>query len=147
MPNAVRGDKLSWVLKGGEGVGRVPEPHRSPKAPEERAWSWHGTDEARKGDEILEHGGWQAFADAHAWYAPTTEDQDSDQPKEKEAYKLPHHEIVEGRLRVVWNGVKSAMQVLAGARGGVDIPKEDRKAVYQHLARHYEEFGKEPPRI
>jgi hypothetical protein len=128
-------------------MGRVPQPHQSPTAPQDREWSWHGTDEARKGDEILEQGGWQAFAETHAWYEPTTGEQGHDRPKEKEAYKLPHHEIVDGRLRVVWNGVRSAMQVLAGARGGVDIPQEDRKAVYEHLARHYKEFGKEPPQI
>lgn len=52
---------------------------------------------------------------------------------------------MDGRLRVVWNGVRSAMQVLLGARGGVDIPDPDRKSVYRHLARHYEEFDKEPP--
>lgn len=37
------------------------------------------------------------------------------------------------------------MQVLLGARGGVDIPEGDRKDVYLHLARHYEEFEKESP--
>jgi len=37
------------------------------------------------------------------------------------------------------------MQVLAGARGGVDIPERDRRKVYEHLAHHYGEFDKEPP--
>jgi hypothetical protein len=46
---------------------------------------------------------------------------------------------------VVWAGVRSAMQVLAGARGGVDLPKSDRRGVYRHLVGHYEEFGKEAP--
>jgi len=27
----------------------------------------------------------------------------------------------------------------------VDIPDEDRAAVYKHLAKHYEQFGKVPP--
>jgi len=27
-------------------MGRVPEPHASPKAPEDRPWDWHGTAEA-----------------------------------------------------------------------------------------------------
>jgi hypothetical protein len=37
------------------------------------------------------------------------------------------------------------MAALKGARGGVDIPAEDKQAVYNHLRRHYEEFGKEAP--
>ena len=35
-------------------MGRVPEPHTSPKAPEDRPWDWHGTAEADKSDAILE---------------------------------------------------------------------------------------------
>lgn len=126
-------------------MGRVPEPHASPKAPEDRAWDWHGTAEADKSDAILEAGGWELLASAHAWYDPSADDEGHDPPYEKGAYKLPHHEIVDGRLRVVWNGVRSAMGVLRGARGGVDIPEGDRKDVYLHLAKHYEEFDREPP--
>ena len=37
------------------------------------------------------------------------------------------------------------MQILAGARGGTELPEADRKGVYRHLAKHYDEFGKEPP--
>ena len=37
------------------------------------------------------------------------------------------------------------MAALFGARGGVDIPSADRRPVYNHLAKHYKEFGKEPP--
>jgi hypothetical protein len=125
-------------------VGHVVEPHTTPKAPEDRDWSWDGTAEADKGDAIIERGGWDAFAKAHAWYDPA-EDVDHDPPQEKQAYKLPHHEIVDGRLRVVWRGVASAMQVLAGARGGVDIPDGDRREVYEHLAHHYQAFDREPP--
>ena len=40
----------------------------------------------------------------------------------------------------------AAMNALvSGARGGVDIPEKDRRAVYDHLAKHYADFGKEPP--
>jgi hypothetical protein len=125
-------------------MGRAVPPHRSPKAPEDRPWNWHGTAESDKADAILEHGGWEAFANAHAWYDPD-EDPEHDPPQEKQAYKLPHHELIDGHLQVVWHGVRSAMQVLSGARGGVDLPAGDRKDVYRHLAEHYEQFGKEPP--
>ena len=71
-----------------------------------------------------------------AWY-------DSENSQVKGAYKLPHHDA--DTFKAVWNGVKSAMSVLLGAMGGVDIPDSDRKAVYNHLVEHYKEFGKEIP--
>lgn len=126
-------------------MGTVPMRHTSPKAPKDRAWNWHGTAEADKGDAILERGGWELFANAHAWYDRSVDEEGNDPPHEKGAYKLPHHEILEGRLRVVWRGVASAMQVLAGARGGVDIPGSDRRDVYRHLEGHYREFDEEAP--
>ena len=57
--------------------------------------------------------------------------------------KLPHHRPSDGA--VVWRGVAAAMAALMGARGGVDIPDEDRRRVYNHLARHYRQFDREPP--
>lgn len=57
--------------------------------------------------------------------------------------KLPHHNPKSHAVN--WRGVVAAMAALFGARGGVDIPSDDRKRVYNHLARHYEEFEKEPP--
>lgn len=71
-----------------------------------------------------------------AWY-------DSDAPDVKASYKLPHHRASDHY--VVWNGVRAAMAALLGARGGADIPAEDRRGVYNHLARHYRDFDKEPP--
>ncbi len=71
-----------------------------------------------------------------AWY-------DSSKPDIKSSYKLPHH-LVKNYV-TVWRGVAAAMAALLGARGGVNIPDSDRKAVYNHLAKHYEEFGKKPP--
>lgn len=121
-------------------MGTAAAPHRSPTAPKDRDWQWSGTD---KLDEIREHGGWDAVANAHAWYDPAADEHDP--PREKGAYKLPHHELIDGRLKVTWRGVVSAMTVVNGARGGVDIPEGDRRKVYDHLARHYEEFDEEPP--
>ena len=59
-------------------------------------------------------------------------------------FKLPHHEG-DGEHRVVFRGVAATMGALLGARGGVDIPEEERRGVYEHLARHYEEFGRGAP--
>jgi HK97 family phage prohead protease len=60
--------------------------------------------------------------------------------------KLPHHQAgSSGVGKAVWKGVSSAMGALLGARGGVQIPSEDRKSVYNHLAKHYAQFDKEPP--
>lgn len=60
--------------------------------------------------------------------------------------KLPHHVPSKtGIGKAVWNGVRAAMGALMGARGGVDIPEGDFDDVYNHLAKHYSEFGKTPP--
>jgi hypothetical protein len=122
-------------------VGTSPEPHRSPTAPKGRAWDWGGTHGAKRTDALLDHDGWRAMVAAHAWY----DSSGGDPPHTKSAYKLPHHEAIEGELKVVWRGVAAAMQVLNGARGGVDIPEADRLAVRRHLAGHYEQFDEEPP--
>jgi hypothetical protein len=118
----------------------VPKPHRGPTADRDRDWNW-SEQEAKKVDAILDHGGWKAMAQAHAWY----DDADGDPPEKKGAYKLPHHEVIGGRLQVVWRGVSHAMNVLAGGRGGVNLPDKEKRAVYDHLAGHYQQFEEEPP--
>lgn len=71
-----------------------------------------------------------------AWYDETKADV-------KGSYKLPHH-LAENK-NVVWKGVTAAMGALLGARGGVDIPDDDRKGAFNHLAKHYKQFEKDPP--
>tara|TARA_Y100001938_G_scaffold142086_1_gene212794 strand:- start:1912 stop:3279 length:1368 start_codon:yes stop_codon:yes gene_type:complete len=61
------------------------------------------------------------------------------------AYKLPHHDVVDGKLVTSRRGVFAAMAALMGARGGVDLPDSERKEVYDHLAGHYEQMGETPP--
>jgi hypothetical protein len=69
---------------------------------------------------------------------------DGDQPKEnKGAYKLPHH-LAEGHA-VVWSGVTAAMGALMGARGGLNVPEEDRRGIFSHLGKHYEDFSETSP--
>lgn len=123
----------------------VPDAHRSPRAQRDRQWDW--ADNRKKyTDEIIESGGWDAMARAHAWY-----EDDGDPPERKNAYKLPHHRVVDGRLRVVLEGVRSAMNILAATRFSddyrVDLPADDVREVYDHLAAHMRQFGEEPPAI
>jgi HK97 family phage prohead protease len=69
-------------------------------------------------------------------------------PESFDDLKLPHHvPRREGVGEAHWRGVVAAMAALLGARGGVDIPDADREGVYQHLARHYEEFDVQPPEL
>ena len=69
---------------------------------------------------------------------------DDAEPDNFGSYKLPHHDVDED-LTVVWRGLVAAMAVLLGARGGVDIPEDDRRGVYDHLANHYKAFDREAP--
>lgn len=58
--------------------------------------------------------------------------------------KLPHHQpSKDGVGPAVWKGVSAAMGRLM--QSNTDIPEGDRKAVYNHLVKHYEQFTKEPP--
>ena len=78
---------------------------------------------------------------AHGWV-----DKDAD-PSTKSAYKFIHHEVT-GSGSVGAANVRAATNaigVLNGARGGANIPEQDRKRIYNHLARHLRDAGKEPP--
>lgn len=55
--------------------------------------------------------------------------------------KLPHHDPKSHKA--VWRGVAAAMGVVMGARGGAEGVA--RRPAYDHLAKHYRQFGKEPP--
>lgn len=125
----------------------APQPHRSPTADEDLSWDWSNNG-ARYTDELIDHGGWDAMATAHAWHEPG----EDGPPERKNAYKLPHHRLIEGRVRVVVEGVRSAMNIIAATRFQpedyqLDIPADDIPDVYRHLAVHLEEFDEEPPAI
>ena len=62
------------------------------------------------------------------------------------AYKLPHHTVTDAGIVTNLRGVRAALAALAGARGGVDIPEDSKRTVYNHLARHVRaDFGEEVP--
>jgi len=117
--------------------GTVPRDISKETAPEGESWrkptladftdqSWDELSVAAK-NRIARH---------YAWAPQLPPERFADQ-------RLPHHRPSDGA--VVWRGVRAAMAALLGARGGVDIPDEDRRRVYNHLAAHYRQFDKEPP--
>lgn len=78
------------------------------------------------------------YREAHVWY-------DDSQADEFGAYKLPIADVVGGELRVIPRAVMSAGGILDGARGGVDLPKDEIGRVRNHLAKYYAKIGETPP--
>ena len=68
---------------------------------------------------------------------------DTEHADAKSAYKLPHHKAAD--TLAVWRAISASMGILLGARGGTRIPADDRKGVYNHLAKHYGPFEKVVP--
>ena len=121
----------------------VPKVVNTPKD-DSPNWDW---DWARDGNAIIDKFGWEGLAKACAYVDKENYELDPEDglPHNKQAYKLPHHKLINGKLTLVWGGVSAAMKALLGARGGADIPVKDRKRVYNHLVAHYKAFDKEPP--
>lgn len=106
-----------------------------PLADKGMSWSFSAED----GNKLIERGGWELFKDVHTWY----DDSEGSVPEKKEAYKLPHHKEVDGEVKTVWRGVAAAMTRLM--QRATQIPDDERRAVYNHLVKHYDEFEEEPP--
>lgn len=103
-----------------------------PLADEDMSWSFSADD----GNALIEKGGWELFGQCHSWKDPDVD------PETKQAYKLPKQKLIDGTVKTVWRGVAAAMARLLGA---ADIPEDDRKAVYNLLAKYYAEFDKPVP--
>ena len=78
------------------------------------------------------------YRDAHVWY-------DGDKADNFTSYKLLVADIVGDRMVAVPRAVMAAGAVMQGARGGVDLPRDEIGRVKAHLARYYEKMGDEPP--
>ena len=67
----------------------------------------------------------------------------------KTHYTFIHHFVGEnGRPgAAAMSELGAEMAVLNGARGGTILRGGDRKSVYNHLAHHYRDFGKNPPEL
>ncbi len=61
------------------------------------------------------------------------------------AYKLPIADVVDDQLKAVPRGIFAAAAAVRGARGGVDIPEEDRPGVIRHLERYFAKMDRPSP--
>lgn len=115
-----------------------------PLAPEGTSWDagrarknvakWASSDGSGDSSKI----NWTKYSKAFFW-------KDPENSNIQGGYKLPFADVVDGTLKAVWKGVAASMAALLGARGGVDIPSSERKAVYNKIASYYKRFDKEPP--
>lgn len=103
----------------------------------DRAWDGSGNVARMKDDQDYEF-----YAEMYAWYA-------GEEPSNKSSYKLPHHEVGDSGNPGAANvrACVAAIAALNGARGGVDIPDEDRESAYRHVATHMRDADEEPPEL
>ena len=81
-----------------------------------------------------------AFRKAYAYVDP-------DDPKRKTGAKFPHHMVTsDGKVgAAVVKALRSGVGILNGGRGGADVSKSERREIYDHLATHLKDAGREPP--
>lgn len=79
-----------------------------------------------------------AYRKAFLWF-------DSEDDENFGAYKLPIADVIDGVLTAIPRAIFAAAAALSGARGGVDIPEEDRDAVIANINRYYSKMDLESP--
>ncbi len=69
---------------------------------------------------------------------------DSENEDKFTAYKLPYV-YWDGEFKAVPRGLYAITGVLSGARGGADIPEEDKEKIKSQLNKYYKKLGKDEP--
>ncbi len=137
---------IKWLGDTTEGgTAKAVIPHAKYALATEDNWAWN----TKERDAIIELGGWEMFLSAHTWFDEEADEENPNQPEIRSAYQLPHHVVrdVDGTDELIthWPGSAVAMAALLGARGGVDVPEDDREDIFKHLEKHYKEFEKVAP--
>jgi len=81
----------------------------------------------------------KAFREEYAYVDP-------DGPERKTGAKFPHHDVTKdgevGAANV--KALTSGIGILNGGRGGADVDRGEREAIYEHLATHLRDAGRDP---
>jgi hypothetical protein len=109
-----------------------------PLADRDREWDGDAAEKRVRRWADAEDGPNEKYRDAHVWY-------DADNKDNFTAYKLLIADVVDGKLQAVPRGVMAAGNVMQGARGGIELPKDDVDRVQSHLAKYYDKLGNEAP--
>lgn len=106
----------------------------------DRGMAWDSDDAIARVREFLniEDEPNRQYRNAFLWF-------DADDADEFGAYKLPIADIVDGQMVAVPRAIFAAAGALSGARGGVDIPDDERASVIRNVNRYYEKMGMESP--
>lgn len=109
-----------------------------PLAPKDRAWdsaiadsrvrSWAGATDAPN----------EKYRKAFLWC-------DSAAPELFGSYKLQIGDVINGELQAIPRAIFAVAGVLRGARGGVNIPGEDKERIKGHINRYYKSLDMESP--
>jgi HK97 family phage prohead protease len=124
----------------------------SPKAPvtQRKAIAPHSTstvesawDGAAQEKNLNNEDGEKEYRQMYAWV-----DSEADADT-KSAYKFPHHMVdANGTIGAAnTNACSAVIAALNGGRGGTSIPDGDRQGVWNHVAKHITDDGKEAPEL
>jgi hypothetical protein len=109
-----------------------------PLADRDRDWDGDAAEKRVRKWAGAQDGPNEKYRNAHVWY-------DGDKKDNFTAYKLLIADVVEDKLKVVPRGVMAAGAIMDGARGGIDLPKDDIEKVKNHLAKYYTKMGETAP--
>lgn len=109
-----------------------------PLAPRETEWDSTGAVERIREFTDSQEEPNEQYRRAFMWF-------NQEEPRNFTSYKLPYADVIDGQLRAVPRAIFAIAAALEGARGGVDIPEEDRSSVISHVERYYEKMDMQSP--
>lgn len=109
-----------------------------PIGPRDREWSKSEALARVKEFTDSDEGPSATYRNAFVWF-------DRENADEFGAYKLPIADVINGKLTAIPRAIFAAAAALSGARGGVDLPENDKATAIQHIERYYAKMDMPSP--